>query len=180
MPTHRCIHALKQNLEVVNFKKFPPRVCDTNPPRLEIVQSITTLRNKVGRGESNLFGGVFIARADDNSIKEVPDLKGGIVSASSILLMGSGQTQWQEMRKHGLDLLVDPSQVIDPTVMYIFLLYPSHSIYSPVLACLSRLSLLHLPPLPSNDMHTGNIRRLRPIQDRRGRPRRPRGCRVRK
>jgi hypothetical protein len=85
---------------------------DTHSPLLEIVQSISTLRNKVGRGESNLFGGVFIARADDNSIEAVPDLKGRVVSASSILLMGSGQTQWQEMRKHGLDLLVDPSQVI--------------------------------------------------------------------
>jgi hypothetical protein len=127
--------------------------CDTNSLRLEIVQSITTLRNKVGSGESNLFGGVFIARADDNSIKEVPDLKGRVVSASSIQLLGSGQTQWQEMRKHGLDLLVDPSQVIP--------------------------HLLRFPPLPSHDIRAGDFRRLRPIQDRRGRSRRPRGCRVR-
>jgi hypothetical protein len=150
MPIHRCILALKQNSEVINFKYFLQVFCDTNSPRLEIVQSISTLRNKVGRGESNLFGGVFIARADDNSIKGVLDLKGKVVSASSIQLLGSGQTQWQEMQKHGLDLLVDPSQVIHRTEMYISRLYPSHSIYP-----------------PSHDMHIGNFRRLRPIQDRR-------------
>ncbi len=33
------------------------------------------------------------------------------INASSILLMGSGQTQWQEMRRYGLDLLVNPAKV---------------------------------------------------------------------
>lgn len=65
----------------------------------------------VGLGESNLFGGVFFVRSDDKSITTISDLKGRVVAASSILLMGAGQTQWQEMRQYGLDLLVDPAQV---------------------------------------------------------------------
>jgi hypothetical protein len=73
--------------------------------------AITTLRNKVGEGESNQFGGVFFARAENPAINKISDLKDKIIAASSILLMGSGQTQWQEMRKFGLDLLVDSAQV---------------------------------------------------------------------
>ncbi len=75
------------------------------------VLAIATLRNKVGNGESALFGGVIFVRADDKSVNAVSDLRGKVIAASSILLMGAGQTQWQEMRKAGLDLLVDPAQV---------------------------------------------------------------------
>ena len=73
--------------------------------------AIATLRNKVGNGESHLFGGVFVAKKDNKAINSIHDLKGKVIAASSILLMGSGQTQWQEMRRHGLDLLVDAAQV---------------------------------------------------------------------
>ena len=55
-----------------------------------------------------------MVRADNVDINTIKDIKGRIVEASSILLMGSGQTQWQEMRKHGLDLLVDPAQARIP------------------------------------------------------------------
>ncbi len=72
---------------------------------------MATLRNKVGKGESAFFGGVFFVRAEDKSVSHVSDLNGKVIAASSILLMGAGQTQWQEMRKAGLDLLVDPAQV---------------------------------------------------------------------
>ncbi len=78
--------------------------------------AIATLRNIVDSSESNLFGGIFFARANDTSVNSVPDLKGKILAASSILLMGSGQTQWEEMRKHGLDLLVDSAKVQNPDI----------------------------------------------------------------
>ena len=39
------------------------------------------------------------------------DMRGKVVEASSIMLMGSGQAQWDEMRHSQLDLLVDPAQV---------------------------------------------------------------------
>ncbi len=77
-----------------------------------LVLAMSTLRNKVGKGESALFGGVFFVRADDKTVTVVSDLRGKVIAASSILLMGAGQTQWQEMRKAGLDLLVDPTQVL--------------------------------------------------------------------
>jgi hypothetical protein len=78
---------------------------------LSTALAITTLRNKVGDGESHYFGGIFFTRSGNSAINTIPDLKDKIVAASSILLMGSGQTQWQEMRKFGLDLLVDSAQV---------------------------------------------------------------------
>jgi hypothetical protein len=80
--------------------------------------AIATLRNKVGKGESHYFGGVFFTRADNTAINEISDLRHKVIAASSILLMGSGQTQWQEMRKYGLDLLVDSAQVVVP-VLYL-------------------------------------------------------------
>ena len=72
---------------------------------------MATLRNLVGAGQSTYFGGVFFARADNSRMNVLEDLKGAIVEASSILLMGAGQAQWLEMRQHDLDLLVDPAQV---------------------------------------------------------------------
>ncbi len=72
--------------------------------------AIATLRNKVGDGESNFFGGVFFVRADNRDINEISDMKGKVIAASSILSMGSGQSQWKEMRKYGIDLLVDAAQ----------------------------------------------------------------------
>jgi hypothetical protein len=72
--------------------------------------AIATLRNKIGDGESNFFGGIFFVRADNSEINQVSDIKGKVIAASSILSMGSGQTQWQEMRKYGIDLLVDAAQ----------------------------------------------------------------------
>ncbi len=71
--------------------------------------AIATLRNKVGDGESNFFGGIFFVRSDSD-INKISDMKGKVIAASSILSMGSGQTQWQEMRIHGIDLFVDPAQ----------------------------------------------------------------------
>ncbi len=75
------------------------------------VSAIATLRNNVGRGESSYFGGIFFTRSDNHGISVLDDMRGKIVEASSIMLMGSGQAQWDEMRHSYLDLLVDPAQV---------------------------------------------------------------------
>ncbi len=70
-----------------------------------------TLRNFVGNGESNFFGGDFFVRSDNNDINQASDMNGKVIAALSILSVGAGQAQWQEMRKHGMDLLVDTAQV---------------------------------------------------------------------
>jgi hypothetical protein len=79
------------------------------------VQAIATLRNKVGAGESSYFGGIFFTRFDDQAINCLADIRGKLVAASSIQLMGAGQAQWAEMRAEGLDLLVDPAKVHAPS-----------------------------------------------------------------
>ena len=145
--------------------------------------AITTLRNDVGHGESNLFGGIFFVRADDTSVNTVTDLKGKIIAASSILLMGSGQTQWQEMRKYGLDLLLDPAQVCVASLATPLPLSssPTHSLpfflTSPSLARFTSSSLMpqsqsfvlkgtygppspHSPPSPTTIPLAGRLRRL--------------------
>ncbi len=75
------------------------------------MSAIATLRNNVGGGESSNFGGIFFARSDNAGINVLADMRGKVVEASSILLTGAGQAQWEEMRRSHLDLLVDPAQV---------------------------------------------------------------------
>ena len=71
---------------------------------------MVTLRNLVGDAESNSFGGVIFARADNNLVQTVQDVENRIVIASSIYDMGSGPMQWEQMRAFGEDLLFAPSQ----------------------------------------------------------------------
>ncbi len=76
--------------------------------------AIATLRNKVGTGESNYFGGIFFARFDNDKVNALADIKNKIVETSSILLTGSAHPHWGELRANNLDLFVDTAQVLFP------------------------------------------------------------------
>ncbi len=78
------------------------------------VSAVATLRNLVDGTESTSYGGVIFARARDDTIHHVHDVRDKVVVASSIYDMDSGPMQWEEMRAVGEDLLFAPSQVTDP------------------------------------------------------------------
>jgi ABC-type phosphate/phosphonate transport system substrate-binding protein len=58
------------------------------------------------------FGGVIAALADNDQINTITDLRGKIVAAASISGLGSGQLQFREMLKAGLNYLNDPKQLV--------------------------------------------------------------------
>ena len=84
--------------------------CSEAVPKLDPVSAVVTLRNLVGDTESNSFGGVIFARADNDLVQTVQDVDNRIVIASSVYEMGSGPMQWEQMRAAGEDLLFAPSQ----------------------------------------------------------------------
>ncbi len=53
---------------------------------------MVTLNNRNGQSNSTYFGGIFFAKADNPEIKNLVDLKGKVVEASSILAIGIAQT----------------------------------------------------------------------------------------
>jgi hypothetical protein len=134
--------------------------------------AITTLRNRVGEGESHFFGGIFFARAENTAIITIADLRGKTIAASSILLMGSGQTQWQEMRKFGLDLLVDGPGTCPAANMN---QHPT-ALPSQMPGAFARRSFL--PCARLNCVRAGHPRRIRPVPRRARSTRRPRRRRV--
>lgn len=79
-------------------------------------QSLVTLRSrrKVGGKAYDLtkFGGVIIARADNNEVEQLLDLKGKIVAAVSISGLGSGQMQFREMKQAGMSHFTDLKQLV--------------------------------------------------------------------
>jgi len=58
------------------------------------------------------FGGVIIARADNDAVNHITDLKGKIVAAASIGGLGAGQMQFEQMQKAGLSHITAPKQLI--------------------------------------------------------------------
>lgn len=58
------------------------------------------------------FGGVIIARSDNDSVDTVTDIKDKIVGTVSLTGLGSGQMQFRALRQAGLHHLQDPKQLI--------------------------------------------------------------------
>jgi serine/threonine protein kinase len=71
-------------------------------------------RRKVGGEEFSLtqFGGVIFAKADNNRVNTIEDIKGKRVATASITGLGSGQMQFRELQRAGLHHLQDPEQLI--------------------------------------------------------------------
>ena len=69
---------------------------------------------KVG-GESyrlTEFGGVIFARADNDAVNSVRDVRGRTVAAASISGLGSGQMQFRLLQQMGLSYVNDPLRVV--------------------------------------------------------------------
>jgi ABC-type phosphate/phosphonate transport system substrate-binding protein len=58
------------------------------------------------------FGGVIAALADNDRVNTIRDIEGTIVAAASISGLGSGQLQFLEMHKAGMNYLNDPKQLV--------------------------------------------------------------------
>lgn len=71
-------------------------------------------RRKVGGQTFDLkkFGGVIIAKADNDEIQTIHDLKDKVVAAASISGLGSGQMQFLEMQQGGMSYVNDPKQLV--------------------------------------------------------------------
>ena len=60
----------------------------------------------------DVFGGVIFAKADNKAINDLNDLRDKVIAAGDIASIMGGQTQIYEMRRAGLDYLMDPKQMI--------------------------------------------------------------------
>jgi serine/threonine protein kinase/ABC-type phosphate/phosphonate transport system substrate-binding protein len=60
----------------------------------------------------NMFGGVIFARADNENVNTLKDIKGTTVAAASINGLGSGQMQFLEMQKARMSYINDPGQLV--------------------------------------------------------------------
>jgi serine/threonine protein kinase len=58
------------------------------------------------------FGGVIFARADNDEINEIEDIRGKIVACADISGLGSGQMQFRLLEQKGVAYLQDPKQII--------------------------------------------------------------------
>ena len=75
--------------------------------------SQTSRRNVAGQTyRLKQFGGVIAARADNDEIQTIHDLKGKIIAAASISGLGSGQMQFLEMIENGMSYINDPKQLV--------------------------------------------------------------------
>lgn len=66
-----------------------------------------TSRRKISGNVYDLkkFGGVIMARADNDEVQDIQDLRGKVVAAASISGLGSGQMQFLEMQKAGMSYI---------------------------------------------------------------------------
>jgi ABC transporter, phosphonate, periplasmic substrate-binding protein len=78
--------------------------------------ALVTLRSRrvVGGETYDLakFGGVVIARADNDQVQSLIDIRGKIVAAVSISGLGSRQMQFHEMKQTGLSHFTDLKQLV--------------------------------------------------------------------
>eukprot|EP00281_Chroomonas_sp_CCMP1168_P019235 CAMPEP_0206225022 /NCGR_PEP_ID=MMETSP0047_2-20121206/7333_1 /ASSEMBLY_ACC=CAM_ASM_000192 /TAXON_ID=195065 /ORGANISM="Chroomonas mesostigmatica_cf, Strain CCMP1168" /LENGTH=693 /DNA_ID=CAMNT_0053648009 /DNA_START=65 /DNA_END=2143 /DNA_ORIENTATION=+ len=77
----------------------------------DLLSLATLRRSQLGQAVS-AFGGVIFVRADNNEVQTIRDIFDKTVAAASISGLGSGQAQWLEMEKKGMNLMQDPKQVI--------------------------------------------------------------------
>ena len=62
--------------------------------------------------ELDVFGGVIAARADNDDVNTITDLKGKIIAGGSISMIMAAQLQFYEMEKAGMSYVMDPKQVV--------------------------------------------------------------------
>jgi PAS domain S-box-containing protein len=67
------------------------------------VSRIATMRNRVGRAERNVFGGVIFTRADETGIRTLKDLSGHSFSAVNPTSLGGFQMAWAVLAAQGID-----------------------------------------------------------------------------
>ena len=60
---------------------------------------MVTVRNQIDQSNSTYFGGVFFTKVDNKEIKNLADLKGKLVKASSILAIGAAPANEQMLRE---------------------------------------------------------------------------------
>lgn len=58
------------------------------------------------------FGGVIFAKAGNNQVRDIQDIRGKRVGCVSITGLGSGQMQFRALRNKGMHHLQDPKQVL--------------------------------------------------------------------
>ena len=74
-------------------------------------EAIATIQYWSGGTASPSAAGAFIARAGDVAVQGVADARGRVVEAAGADALCGGQGQRLAMRAHGVDLLMDPSEV---------------------------------------------------------------------
>jgi len=67
------------------------------------VSRIATMRNRVGRAERNVFGGVIFTRADETQIRTLKDLPGHSFAAVDPTSLGGFQMAWGELAAQGIN-----------------------------------------------------------------------------
>lgn len=76
---------------------------------------VTTTSHLAVRGydyDLDLYGGVIFAKADNDSIEKIEDLKDMIIGAGSLSMLMGGQLQFYSMMEAGLSYTMDPKQVV--------------------------------------------------------------------
>lgn len=71
-------------------------------------------KRKVGGNTYTLekFAGVIAARADNEEVNSLADLKGRVVASAAISSFGGGQMQFREVQNAGMSYINDPKQVV--------------------------------------------------------------------
>lgn len=93
-----------------------------NPSAFSCIESeyearslVSQISKRVVGGDTfflNKFGGVITARADNEEIQTIEDLKGKIIAAASISGLGSGQMQFRVLHEAGISYINDPKQLV--------------------------------------------------------------------
>ncbi len=75
------------------------------------VSRIATMRNRSGKRETNVFGGVIFTLRSNEAIRTLKDLQGRSLMAVDQTSLGGFQMAWGELKHHGINLLEDLSDL---------------------------------------------------------------------
>ncbi len=75
------------------------------------VSRIATMRNRAGKQETNVFGGVIFTLGSHPGIRTLEDLKGKSLMAVDQTSLGGYQMAWGELDRHGIDPHKDLSEL---------------------------------------------------------------------
>lgn len=76
---------------------------------------VTTVSRLEVRGHSydlDVYGGVMFARANNDAVNSIMDLKDKVIGAGGISMIMAAQLQFYEMEMAGLSYVMDPKQVV--------------------------------------------------------------------